>query len=101
MLHYQEIRCYWMSHTLWIHFRYVLKTKKYDFLLNQQMFCFQHGMGVENVHSFANGGAIPPYYLQQQLMNDFVAPMKVDHPWEPSRSMTDLQDKPHVCSLFE
>lgn len=61
---------------------------------------FQHGMAVENVHGFANGAAIPPYFLQQQIANDFVPPMKVDLPWEPSRSMADLQDKPHVRNFL-
>lgn len=57
-------------------------------------------MTVENVHGFANGAAIPPYFLQQQqqMTSDFIPPMKVDLPWEPSRSMADLQDKPHVRS---
>lgn len=55
------------------------------------------------MHGFANGATIQPYFLQQQqqLANDYVPPMKVDLPWEPSRSMTDLQDKPHVCYLFK
>lgn len=55
----------------------------------------------ENMHGFTNGAAIAPYFLQQQLANDFVPPMKGDLPWESSRSMTDLQDKAHVCYLFE
>lgn len=53
-------------------------------------------MTVENVHGFANGAALPPYFLQQQMGNDFVPQMKVDLPWEPARSLSDLQDKPHV-----
>lgn len=52
------------------------------------------------MHGFANTAGIQPYFLQQQLVNDFVPPMKGELPWESSRSMTDLQDKAHVCSLF-